>query len=107
MRDSVRAVRVLRVYHGGRNSQHRARERALTDAGVDLTLVVPSDWPEAAVDSAPLVEVFPIAELSLRRAGNVNAHVYADRRGLRRLINDVHPDVLDIHEEPFSLAARQ
>lgn len=37
----------------------------------------------------------------------MNRHAYRDANGLRQLIADVHPDVLDIHEEPVSLAARQ
>ena len=43
-------MRVLRVYHGGREPEHRARERALVAAGIDVTLVVPSRWQEGGVE---------------------------------------------------------
>ena len=100
-------MRVLRVYHGGRDPQHRRRERALVDAGVDVTLVVPSEWPDAGGEQALSPEAFRIVELPVRRAGDVNRHVYRDDAALRQLVRQVHPEVLDLHEEPFSLAARQ
>jgi glycosyltransferase involved in cell wall biosynthesis len=37
----------------------------------------------------------------------VNRHAYRDSSKLARLIAAARPDVLDVHEEPFSLAARQ
>src|SRR6266404_9485783 len=99
-------MRVLRVYHGGRNAQHRARERALMATGVELVLVVPADWPEESFGD-PLEEEFRIVELPVARPGDVNLHAFASPVALRRLIDDVRPDVLDVHEEPFSLASRQ
>lgn len=48
-----------------------------------------------------------MVELAVRRAGNVNRHVYLDDRAARRLVEETRPDVLDIHEEPYSLAAQQ
>jgi len=99
-------MRVLRVYHGGRNSAHRARERALIAAGVDISLVVPAAWPEAD-DASAFRDAFPIIELPITRSGDVNRHAYRDPRALRLLIEDVRPDVLDLHEEPFSVASRQ
>jgi glycosyltransferase involved in cell wall biosynthesis len=100
-------LRVLRVYHGGRDPAHRRRERALQAAGVDLTLVVPSVWPESGSDPQLPVEAFSVVELPVSRPGDVNRHRYADSRRLARLIREVRPDVLDVHEEPFSLAGRQ
>jgi glycosyltransferase involved in cell wall biosynthesis len=43
----------------------------------------------------------------VRHAGDVNRHGYTDSSVLARLVRDLAPDVLDIHEEPFSGAARQ
>jgi glycosyltransferase involved in cell wall biosynthesis len=98
-------VRVLRIYHAGRDSGHRARERALVGAGVDLTLAVPRRWPggETVISDEP----FRMVELDVRRAGDVNRHSYARAAEIRRLIYELGPDVVDVHEEPFSLAARQ
>jgi glycosyltransferase involved in cell wall biosynthesis len=100
-------LRVLRVYHAGRDPAHRARERALASLGVDITLVVPSAWPENGAERRLSAEPFDIVEMDLRRAGDVNRHVYSDPAALSRLIADRRPDVVDLHEEPFSLAARQ
>ena len=99
-------MRVLRVYHGGRNAQHRARERALMTTGVELVLVVPADWPEETF-ADPLDEEFRIVELPVARPGDVNRHAYTSPATLSLLIEDVRPDVLDLHEEPFSIASRQ
>ena len=68
-------MRVLRVYHGGRIASHRARERALVAAGVDVTLVAPANWGEG---SAPELagDPFPTIELTVKRAGDVNRHAY-------------------------------
>ncbi len=48
-----------------------------------------------------------VIELDVRRPGDVNRHKYLDQADLSRVIADVQPDVLDIHEEPYSVAARQ
>jgi glycosyltransferase involved in cell wall biosynthesis len=100
-------VRVLRIYHGGRDPGHRARERALVAAGVDLTLAVPRLWPDAGSESVISSEPFPVVELEVRRVGDVNRHTYANPNELRQLIGRVRPELVDVHEEPFSIAARR
>lgn len=100
-------MRVLRIYHGGRSPGHRAREHALVAAGIDVTLVVPSQWPEGDSESTVSDENLPLIELSVRRPGDVNRHTYVDTKALARLVRDLAPDVIDVHEEPFSVAARQ
>jgi glycosyltransferase involved in cell wall biosynthesis len=104
---TIRPMRVLRIYHGARDSAQAARERELVAAGLDLTLVLPLHWAE--VDAAPDSAVAPyrLVELPVRRPGDVNRHVYKDGRMLARLVRHIAPDVLDVHEEPFSHAARQ
>ncbi len=98
---------VVRVYHAGRDASHRARERALQAAQVDVTLVVPASWPERGGETNVSAESFPIVELPVSRPGDVNRHAYRNLEKLRRLIRELRPDVLDVHEEPFSTAARQ
>jgi glycosyltransferase involved in cell wall biosynthesis len=100
-------VHVLRVYHAGRDAAHRARERALSALGIEVTLVVPSSWPDAGSESHLTPESFRIIELDVVRAGDVNRHRYRDREELTRLLAEIRPDVLDLHEEPVSLSARQ
>jgi glycosyltransferase involved in cell wall biosynthesis len=100
-------VRVLRVYHGGRAQAQRARERELISAGVEMTLVVPRSWPDAEAQERVSEDRLEIVELDVTRAGDINRHVYAGPQGCDRLIRAIAPDVLDLHEEPFSAAAHQ
>ena len=100
-------MRVLRIYHAGRDSAHRLRDRALVAAGVDLTLVVPTRWPDAGSQPSLTQESFPVHELPVVRGGDVNRHRYADPDALKRLMAAVQPDLVDVHEEPFSLVVRQ
>ncbi|NHC45898.1 glycosyltransferase family 4 protein [Motilibacter aurantiacus] len=101
-------VRVLRFYHSGRDSSHRLRERALARAGVDVTLVVPSEWDDGGAQKTLSAEPFRIRELPVDRPGDVNRHRFAvPDDALRALIAQERPDVLDVHEEPVSLVAAQ
>jgi glycosyltransferase involved in cell wall biosynthesis len=102
-----RPLRVLRVYHAGRDPAHRERERSLQASGVDVTLVVPSSWPEGGSEAVLSKEGFPIVELPVARSTDVNRHKYLRTDQLEALIQETEPDLLDIHEEPFSAAARQ
>lgn len=99
-------MRVLRVYHGGRIASHRQRELALADTGLDLTLVVPRNWLEGSpkLDSEDGIR---LVELPVSKPGDVNRHGYKSTQQIPRTIAQVKPDLLDIHEEPFSVAARQ
>ncbi|HEX3907592.1 MAG TPA: glycosyltransferase [Mycobacteriales bacterium] len=102
-----RRLRVLRIYHAGRDRSHRARERALVAAGVDVVLVVPSSWPESGSESTLSDEPFEVVSLSVSRGGDVNRHRYADPAALAAVIRRVAPDLVDLHEEPFSAATHQ
>lgn len=97
-------TRVLRIYHAGRDPAHRQRERALVRAGVDVTLVVPTEWPgpDEVGD-----ETFDVIGLRVRRAGDVNRHTYLEPSRIRTLIDELQPDVVDLHEEPFSSVVHQ
>ena len=98
-------MRIVRVYHAGRDGAHRARERALVALGVELRLIVPRSWPER--DNGIEGDTFEIVELDVQRPGDVNRHTYADGSALRRAIEGFAPDIVDVHEEPFSLVTRQ
>ena len=95
-------MRVLRVYHAGRDAAHRARDRALVAAGVEVVLVVPRSWPGP---SELFEEPFEIVELPVSRPGDVNRHRWLGDLGA--VLARVQPDVLDLHNEPVSVAARQ
>ncbi len=71
-------IRVLRIFHAGRNPAHRARDRALLAAGVEVVYVVPRIWLEAGGEGALSAESFPIIEIDVRSPGDVNRHSYVD-----------------------------
>ena len=98
-------MRVVRIYHAGRDTAHRERDRALVRAGVDLTLIVPAEWPgnEAPIEDEP----FEVVELPVLRPGDVNRHQYRDVDDITDVLDRVQPDVIDLHEEPFSSVAHQ
>src|SRR5690348_12984386 len=98
-------MRVVRIYHAGRDTAHRERDRALVRAGVDLTLIVPAEWPgnEATIGDEP----FEVVELPVLRPGDVNRHQYRDVDDITDVLDRVQPDVIDLHEEPFSSVAHQ
>jgi glycosyltransferase involved in cell wall biosynthesis len=97
-------MRVVRVYHAGRDPAHRERDRALARAGVDVTLVVPSSWPgpDEVTD-----ELFDVVQLPVARAGDVNRHRYLDPQAVVEVIDRTSPDVVDLHEETFSRVVDQ
>jgi glycosyltransferase involved in cell wall biosynthesis len=97
-------MRVVRIYHAGRDSAHRERDRALTRAGVGVVLVVPSSWPgpDDVTD-----EPFEVVQLPVARAGDVNRHRYADPAAVVEVIDRVRPDVVDLHEEMCSSVVHQ
>ena len=68
-------------------------------------LVVPSTWPEG--ESHIAESDVTVVELPVNRAGDVNRHRYEHPAELGRVVRQVDPDVLDIHEEPFSVASSQ
>lgn len=101
-------LRVLRVYHAGGGDAHQSRELALAAQGIDVTLAVPETWPGIEAESGTSAhQPTHRVELEVMRAGDVNRHEYRDDSTLSRVIRSAQPDVLDLHEEPFSVAARQ
>jgi glycosyltransferase involved in cell wall biosynthesis len=100
-------LRILRVYHAGRDPAHRGRERALAALGHEIALVVPSEWPEGGAQKQLSDEPFEIIEQEVVRAGDVNRYAFADGSALSRLMKSRRPDVVDLHEEPVSAVTRQ
>jgi glycosyltransferase involved in cell wall biosynthesis len=100
-------VRVVRIYHAGRDPAHRLRDRALVAAGADVTYVVPRRWPEPSAERVLSEEPFRIVELPVTRAGDVNRHRYASKDTVLRVVEEADPDLVDLHEEPFSSVVHQ
>ncbi|HTR70433.1 MAG TPA: glycosyltransferase [Mycobacteriales bacterium] len=100
-------MRIVRIYHAGRDSAHRGRDRALAAAGAKLTLVVPERWTDDNAGT-PLVEAsFDIIERAVERPGDVNMHRFVDPGALAASVMAADPDLVDLHEEPFSAVTHQ
>lgn len=98
-------LRVLRVYHSGVVAEYRNRERLLRARhGHDVHLVCPPSWPEGgSVVAATADSDVPVHVVPVRGRRHPILFWYA-AAGLRRVIRDLRPEVVDLHEEPYSLA---
>jgi len=102
----VNGTRILRIYHSGVVDEYRERERLLrTRHGYDVQLVCPPSWMEggSVVEATPDPEV-PLHVVPLRGLRQPNLFWYATS-ALRRVLREVRPQIVDLHEEPHSLAA--
>jgi glycosyltransferase involved in cell wall biosynthesis len=98
--------RVLRIYHSGVVTKWRARERALEALGVDVRLVAAERWNEGGSD----VRLEPGPHESVRGVRTFGRHpnlFWYDPLGLWRALRAGPVDLLDIHEEPVSVAAAE
>lgn len=98
-------MRVLRIAHHGVVTAWRERERRLREQGSDVRLVSADRWNEGGrpvgLDSA--------GDTFVTGAGTIGTHPNAflyDPRPIWRLLRG-KPDLIDLHEEPFSLATAQ
>lgn len=98
-------MRILRVSHSGVISAWRERERVLRTLGADVELATARSWNEGGKDlsySADSDE-FVVPVRTLGRHPNVFVF---DPRPLWRLLGE-NWDILDVHEEPCSLATAE
>lgn len=97
---------VLRIAHSGVVAAWRERERQLRTLGADLTLVSAARWEEGGspVDLEPDGDRFVVAARTLGRHPNLFLY---DPRPLWRLLGSDRWDLVDLHEEPFSLAVAE
>lgn len=72
-----------------------------------MALVVPSEWSDSGSESSLSPEAFEIAEFPVSRSGDVNRHRYSHPSHVARWIELWRPDVIDLHEEPFSSVTHQ
>lgn len=101
----MNAIRVLRLYHSGVVGEYRERDRLLRSAhGYDLHLVVPPAWEEGGLDvQATDDRAVPTHIVPTRGRRHPILFWYA-LVPLLRIIRKVRPHIIDIHEEPYSLA---
>lgn len=98
-------MRVLRLAHHAVVSAWRERERRLRALGVDVDLVSAREWNEggASVRLDPEGDEFVVGARTWGRHPSVFGY---DPRPIWRLLG-LRPDLIDLHEEPNSLAAAE
>ncbi|WP_244972487.1 glycosyltransferase [Paramicrobacterium fandaimingii] len=98
-------MKILRIAHHGVVQAWRERERQLRDLGSDVTMLSARRWNEGGrritLDSTP--DTFVTGVRTFGR--HPNAFLY-DPVPLWRALRE-NPDVIDLHEEPFSLATAE
>jgi glycosyltransferase involved in cell wall biosynthesis len=100
------SMRVLRVYHSGVVGPWRRRERELRELGLDLVLVSPRQWNEGG----RRVALVPAPDEVIVVARTIGTHPYGfvyDPLPIWRALRSGRFDVIDLHEEPASLAAAE
>lgn len=100
------APRVLRITRSGVMEAWRARDRALRDAGTNLTLISAGRWNEGGrvVTLEGGGDDFVIAARTL--GSHPNLFLY-DPRPIWRALRQLPIDIVDAHEEPCSVAAAE
>lgn len=102
----TRSLRVLRIYHAGVVSAWRERERCLISDGADVKLVSARSWNEGGVK----VTCVPGNDDFVVPVGTMGRHPSVflfDPLPIWRLLRRVPFDLIDIHEEPNSLAVAE
>jgi glycosyltransferase involved in cell wall biosynthesis len=96
-------MRVLRISHSSVVSSWRQRERELMALGADVELICAAKWEEGGgmVEFSSDGDTFASAAKTFGH--HPNLFVF-DPRALWRRLGDDSFEVIDIHEEPFSLA---
>jgi glycosyltransferase involved in cell wall biosynthesis len=103
----VSSIRVLRVYHSAVVGAWRARDRALEQSGASVTLVTARRWNEGGSVVALDRAAHDQQVIGLRTLGRHPYRFVYEPVGLARVMRSRAFDVIDIHEEPASLAAAE
>jgi glycosyltransferase involved in cell wall biosynthesis len=98
-------VRVLRLYHSAVVDEYRERERHLRSRhGYDVHLICPPRWSEGgSIVTAPPEADFPVYVVPVHGRAHPNQFWYSPA-SVRRILRDVRPHIIDLHEEPYSFA---
>jgi glycosyltransferase involved in cell wall biosynthesis len=106
--------RVLVLSHTYLQPAHRGKLRALAARGLEVTVAIPQRWREpwfgrpidVAWERQGALEIFPLPARGMGPKGELEKAKYG-RRALRALLRDRRPDLVQIEEEPTTVAARQ
>ena len=106
--------RVLVISHTYLQPTHRGKLRALAARGLEVTVAIPQRWREpwfgrpidVAWERQGGLEVFPLPARGMGGKGELAKAKYG-RRALKALLRDRRPDLVQIEEEPNTIAAKQ
>jgi len=106
--------RVLVISHTYLQPTHRGKLRALAARGLEVTVAIPQRWREpwfgrpidVAWERQGGLEVFPLPARGMGSKGELEKAKYGGR-ALNALLRDRRPDLLQIEEEPNTIAAKQ
>ena len=108
--------RVLVISHTYLQPTHRGKLRALAAHGLEVTVAIPQRWREpwfgqpidVAWERQGGVEVFPLPVRGIGGGSKAElATASYGRRALIALLRDRRPDLIQIEEEPNTVAAKQ
>jgi glycosyltransferase involved in cell wall biosynthesis len=101
----MQKLKVLKISHTAAVASYRARERALvSEFPVELEVVTPEFWPHLGLEhSNDADEDFVVHRVATLGSGNVPLFAFAPGP-LKRIIKQFQPDIIDIHEEPYSVS---
>jgi glycosyltransferase involved in cell wall biosynthesis len=99
-------LRALRIYHSAVVDEYRQRESFLQSRhGYDMHVVCPPQWREGGQVARPSSDPdVPVHIVPARGPQRPNLFWYSVP-GLRNVLRSLRPDIVDLHEEPYSLAA--
>lgn len=99
-------MRVVRIYHSAVVDEYRQRERLLRlRHGRDVHVICPPEWSEGGIVVRPTADdevPVHVVEISGRRQPNLFWYRVGAVQDILRM---VRPEIVDLHEEPFSAAA--
>jgi len=106
--------RVLVLSHTYLQPAHRGKLRAIAARGLEVTVAIPQRWREpwfgrpidVAWERQGGLEVFPLPARGMGAKGELEKAIYG-RRALKALLRDRRPDLVQIEEEPTTIAAKQ
>lgn len=98
---------MLRISHSAAVSAYRERERHLAALlPVELMLVMPEKWEHLGGKSDDIKETFPVITSGTIGTGSIPLFAF-DPFVLVKALRDFQPDIVDIHEEPYSVSCFQ
>jgi glycosyltransferase involved in cell wall biosynthesis len=98
-------VRVLRLYHSAVVSEYRQREKFLQSRfGHEVSVASTPSWNEGGRSVEAEVDPNLDAVALARRGPEHPILFWYSSAGLRALVRRVQPELVDLHEEPYSLS---